>query len=416
MCDKPITDEFGTRACRACDSCIANRRHQWEARAMAEATEWPYVFVVALTYDESTQRNRDAARFFSYVDVREFNKRLLRAANYRKPGATVRFIVCGEQGSRYDRVHWHLIIYSDVDVRALGKVTRFGKEISDPEEMMSPWGNKKRMKRLHWSIWGRGFVTFQPFDQGGASYVLSYVLKDQFTVEKSKGTMRETKAEAFATGLFRPSKFPPIGWKWLVREMEALHHKGQVLPQLQMKVPGFRGHWIPSGSWRKHWLWFLRAIRDYRVFRGEGEPPQWSSLLASVSAFPPDLEILQDGEESEETSVEREIDLRQRERAGAIERRAAILRRPYTLRCVVCLNSVADSDLLGTGWGRYIGRQGRWVYYDAETGQDAGRASAVEALRHIDCTCEGCGSRHLVLAIPRRCDHTKGSGHLQAAS
>ena len=62
------------------------------------------------------------------------------------------------------------------------------------------------VKRLTWSHWPWGLISVQVPDQGGMMYALKYALKDQFNVEKSRGTMREHKAEAWGSGFFRMSK------------------------------------------------------------------------------------------------------------------------------------------------------------------------------------------------------------------
>jgi len=401
MCDRPITQDGNTFACRTCNSCIAVRRQGWVARAMMEKAEWPHTLIVALTYDETTQENRDAARFFNYGDVMRFLKRIRAAAHKQSPRATVRFLAAGEQGSRTDRCHWHLVLYSDIDLRQLGKVERFGKVVTDLETVMTVPGGAE--KRLHWSVWGKGFCTFQTADEGGMNYVLSYVLKDQFTVEKSTGTMRETKAEDFATGLFRMSKRPAIGERYLVKRLEAFDANGDVLPALKLKIPGFGGFWVPSGAWRKALLWHLRAIHDRRVFRGEGRPPQYSSLLASLADDLPAMEILRVEENDEKETLETiaaDIDFRQREREGEEKRRQEIAARGWRFRCIWCLNGTEDSALRATGFGRYLTEDGWWRYYDAATGKDARLSGYVEVHFGRVAVCECCGDGRRLLGLP----------------
>ena len=69
---------------------------------------------------------------------------------------------------------------------------------------------------------------------------------------------KESKSENFATGLFRMSKRPGIGENFLMRKFEALEASGSVLPSLNIKIPGLKGYWHPSGLWRKKILWCLR--------------------------------------------------------------------------------------------------------------------------------------------------------------
>lgn len=289
MCSDPITKDDLTFACRRCDECIATRRHGWVARAMAEKTGHRHTLVLALTYDDSTQDNRDAAAMFCYADVRAFIKRLASACRYIDETAIVRFICAGEQGDRNGRCHWHLIIYSTLDLTSVGEFKIRGHVVSDRSQMITVG---KRKRRLNWSLWGKGFVTLQEPDQGGMNYVLSYCLKDQFTGESSRGTMREAKAENFATGLFRMSKRPAIGEAFLMRKLEALLETGSVLPSLQIMIPGFHGFYHPNGSFREKLLWGLVALNQRIVWSTGGPAPQWTSLLASCQDNLSDMEIL----------------------------------------------------------------------------------------------------------------------------
>lgn len=203
MCSDPKTHDGKTFACRVCNECIATRRHSWVARAMAEKALHPHALCLALTYSDRTEKGRDGARMFAYADVRDFLKRLRSAAHYAVekenerrieeaghvfvetlPAPVVRFLCAGEQGSRNGRCHWHLILFSNLDLLTLGEITLRGRKLTDRADIMTVG---KRKRRCHWSLWADdktplGFVTFQEPDQGGMSYVLSYCLKDQFTV------------------------------------------------------------------------------------------------------------------------------------------------------------------------------------------------------------------------------------------
>ena len=127
---------------------------------MMEKALHRHALCVALTYDDSTQENRDAAAMFAYSDIRFFLDRVRKAARAVDPDARIRFLCAGEQGDRYNRCHWHLILYSDVDLTALGTVQRLkgGKRVTvtDRSEMLTVGKHKVR---LNWSLWPKGFAT-----------------------------------------------------------------------------------------------------------------------------------------------------------------------------------------------------------------------------------------------------------------
>ncbi|ARC88804.1 hypothetical protein B5V46_09320 [Rhodovulum sp. MB263] len=354
MCTRPIEQDGFTFACRTCDECISTRRHQWVARAMAEKTGWPHTLCIALTYADDTEENRDAARMFCYADVRAFFARL-RAAARRHAEAhrlnappVIRFLCAGEQGDRNGRCHWHLIIYSNVDLLHLGEYRHRGRVVTKRPDMMSVG---KRKIRLDWSLWGRGFVTLQDPDEGAMHYVLSYCLKDQFTEENSKGTMRYASAENFATGLFRMSKRPAIGSRWFWDKLASYADKGAVMPELKFRVPGLSGYWVPSGSWRKHALWALVALNQRAVWTRGAPAPQWSSLIASLADLEADSAILTGPwcPEEEEVSIDYEIEKRAREVAGR-QREAEIVRKcGRELPCRACLDNHSEETLAALG-------------------------------------------------------------------
>lgn len=366
MCTSPLERDGNTFACRACDACIATRRHQWVCRAMMEKALWPHTLCLTLSYNNDTQSNRDAAAMFQYADVRAFLDRVRKAVKAKQDDGRIRFLVAGEQGERNGRCHWHCIIYSSVDLTTLGTVhgllryvdvTRrvrgwtaqmLAKKVlmTDKRDMLTKGKNKKR---LDWSLWGHGFVCFQEPDQGGMNYVLSYSLKDQFTPQSAKGTMREGKVENFATGLFRMSKRPAIGEQWLYQTLERLDNTGSVLPALKLKVPGVKGTYQPSGTFRKKLLWALVALNQRVVWSRGQNAPQWPSLVASLAEMETDQEIL-NGTETNDQKWDRIVNdlVAEGDAASAVTTCGAVL------PCNNCLRFLTDETLSSLGLFRYI--------------------------------------------------------------
>lgn len=309
----------------------------------------PHTLCIALSYDESTQSNRDAARMFQYADVRGFLARLRAAIYDRSPGSWVRFLIAGEQGDRNGRCHWHAILYSDVPLWTFGDV----KGMKDGQKaVLTEWADmvstSNRKRRLDWSLWGKGFVTFQAPDLGAMHYVLSYVLKDQFTPEKSRETGREGKTDNFATGLFRMSKRPAIGERFFYEKLAALDEKGWVLPSLDMAVPGLKGYYQPAGSFRKKLLWALSAMNRRAIWNTGRDAPQWSTLVASCRENEADLEVLL-GQENPEREW--------RERVSALvadaDARRIVGRCGAKAPCDRCLAALSEDALAGLGIFRY---------------------------------------------------------------
>lgn len=337
-----------------------------------EKTQHSHCLVVALTYSDETQEGRDGARMFAYADVRAFVGRLRAAArrHFKKHGRNdqpvIRFLCAGEQGDRFGRCHWHMIIYSNFDLSKLGEVRGRRGLLTRLCDMLSIGKHKKR---LNWSLWPFGFVTFQEPDQGGMSYVLSYCLKDQFTHEKSEGTMREAKSENFATGLFRMSKRPAIGEAWLYEKFEALEAKSSVLPGLKFTIPGFHGFYVPSGAFRQKILWALVALNQRIVWATGANAPQWSTLLASLAEDEKAIEIL-NGTKEEEEDFERELARRSREQAVAAADRDFARSCSRSVACDWCLHELTDQELAERYLIREENSEGVWEYSSTLAGRD----------------------------------------------
>lgn len=410
MCNRPISRDGFTFACRSCDDCIATRRQSWVARAMMERATSPHSLCVTLTYSDDTQANRDAAQVFAYVDVRALVQRITAALRRIDPTHWVRFICAGEQGTRNNRCHWHIVLFSSYDLRKLGHITRSGKHIVNPDRMMS---TGKRKRRLHWSLWAdnghpKGFVTFGAADQAGMHYVMSYCLKDQFTPEKARGTMRETKVEAFATGLFRMSKRPSIGEAWLVQKVEALATTLSVLPSLDLKVPGLSGFFHPSGSFRKKVLWHCSALNNLARFRRGDDAPQWGGLLQSLKDNPPDVELLNGKQEDPEDFIDPAalIVRKAAYRADEFRRRREVFLRPYRLFCQSCLGKADNRQYLPRdGWIQQESLDGvYWSYQSLDGSKRSLSGLALSAVCGDNTWCQDCGGSLGVIAVPRE-DH-----------
>lgn len=392
MCSRPLTMADGQEvSCRSCDACIAARRFDWVSRAMAEKATAGEALVLALTYSDETPDHTAGARMFRYRDVRRFlaNVRRQIAHHYGVAGA-VRFLCAGEQGDRFGRCHWHIVLFSSVDLLALGEWRAPWGVVTDREDIISPNGRRSKKYRRQWSLWPWGFVTVQEPDLGGMHYALSYALKDQFAVDRSKGTARDTKGETFATGVFRMSKAPPIGWPFVEERLFALAAKVAVLPRLRFGVPEVPGYWVPRGLMRKRVLAGLRAINEgVRACEGR-DTRQWSSLLESTRDNQADQEVLNgigEFEAAAETAAE-EIEHLERERKwreGEAERRRIAVRCGSTLPCEQCLASLTEAERSSLEVVDTFDDEGRyWVGYGISGEETLAAARAEKRRRQTD--------------------------------
>lgn len=279
-CTTPkVIDEQGTKVpCGTCNKCVGRRVSQWVARAMAEKSMAKFTYAITLTFNDVGADNQRYARIFDYTPVEAFFDRV-RALARRKWRQSIdfKFLAAGERGSKgTERVHWHCVVFSDRDILELGQWKAAWGPITEREKKITVG---RREKRCDWSVWGHGYVVVQEPDEGGMRYALLYALKDQFSFRSSKGKRRERTSEVFASGMFRMSKHPPVGYRPLARFCREMYDRMIVPPTLGVPVEGLSFEWIPDGRLREAQVATYVAINTlYRKKNGR-DAPGWRSLL-----------------------------------------------------------------------------------------------------------------------------------------
>lgn len=308
MCSEPILMGDQLVSCRNCDDCINTRKNTWVARCMAEKAMSKHTYMVTLTLADNADGSRPvAARVFDYRQVQDFLK-VLRTEYQRKFLKTgeIRFIACGERGSKGSkRLHWHLIIFSQQDIARLGSWTAFhDRQVHDVPTLDV---------RYDWSLWPHGFCHLAKPDQEGMSYVLKYVLGDQFSGEKSKRKNRFIRSDNYRSSLFRQSLKPPIGVPLILERIASYSDRGLVPPDTNIRVPDYSGFWFLTGPQRVEYLNALHLINKEHYAQHGRNCDGWRTLLYSVTKLQKnetdinnDLEILNYGkvEKSEAPSEE----------------------------------------------------------------------------------------------------------------
>lgn len=367
-CQRPLTIEGVTVACRSCDYCVGRRVRAWCARAMMEKAMSPACLVVALTYSEETEHTRRSARMFNYQDVSDFIKRLRRQMDYHlNAKGALSFIAAGEQGDRFKRCHWHVVLFGSVDFLMLGEWRDRLGVTTDRANIVSPkpvGADPSTVWRRNWSLWPHGFVTVQEPDYFGMRYAMSYALKDQFNVRNSGGLARQGKAEVFGTGYLAMSKKPPIGARFVEAYVSDCAAGGFVPPTRKLTIPGMDRPWFPSGLISDQLLSGLASVNAGIRERTGRDAAGWSSLLYEARESDDDLEQLgvfhgEEDEFTEEAAEYRQAVANATEQATA-RRRGQIRRRCGSSEaCNLCLKGYSTSELQAFGIYETVGGYAR---------------------------------------------------------
>ena len=352
MCSNPVNFDGQLVKCRFCEQCLEARINDWIARACGEASVTQHTHSITLTYRPNPDGTDPlGARQFNYSDVQRFFYRLRKSAK----GTTIRYMVCGEQGSKgTQRIHYHVILFSALDLTGLGEWTDLR-------------GNRHKVAPLEtmalWSMWDHGHVKVQRPGQRGISYALKYVLKDQFSSTKSRDHFRETKSQPFAASKFMMSKKPPIGLPFLKAKLDEYEEAGNVPASLRFTNHVYRGYYLPQGLLREYTL--LRCHKIITDLASQGRvPAALDSLLQSLELSDPyapnkDMETLFHGQiealppvgldhhqqTAEYAALKRDIHNRQHKTAAVYQARE-ITRQCGGLRaCEACEASISSDQL-----------------------------------------------------------------------
>lgn len=173
--------------CGKCLGCLADRAMAWSIRAYLESTMWRRNSFITLTYDDD---HLPPDNKISKKSLQDFFKRV-------RKKYTVRYLACGEYGSRTRRPHYHALI--------------FGHDFRCPDEYVVNANGDLCSPDLE-QFWKLGQSLVTPLSLGTCMYVCGYVQK------------KVGDPDSFP--LF--SKNPPIGKPWFDEHYENVYRLGFV--------------------------------------------------------------------------------------------------------------------------------------------------------------------------------------------
>ncbi|WNK13635.1 MAG: replication initiator protein [Microvirus sp.] len=139
--------------CRGCIGCRLEYRRQWAIRCEHENIFHKKSCFLTLTFNDE---NRPENGSLSVRPLQLFLKKLRKKLGPKK----IRYFACGEYGEKFDRPHYHAIIWG-YDFQPTAASLEDGTSASD----------------VATKIWGHGFARVDPFSPERAAYVAGYALK-----------------------------------------------------------------------------------------------------------------------------------------------------------------------------------------------------------------------------------------------
>lgn len=193
---KVIDGVVHTLPCGQCMACRLNHARMWSIRISHEASTHCHNVFLTLTYDDE---HLPADRSVHKRDLQLFFKRLRKSL-----GTKIRYFACGEYGDKFNRPHYHAIVFGLSPDCAVFKDKKYDK--------------KTKGYYCTLSCWDKGFVHIGDVTVDSANYVAGYVTK------KIKG---KNAAEYYASKGIEPefvlmSRRPGIGSDFFMNTSDSL--------------------------------------------------------------------------------------------------------------------------------------------------------------------------------------------------
>lgn len=181
----------GTEVVLPCGKCVGCREswsRQWALRCVHEAQLHEENSFLTLTYDEEHMPKNGS---LDKKHISDFMKRLRKKINLK-----VKYFYSGEYGPKYDRPHYHLLLFGyDFKDKMFLKENKHGDKLYSSPELEK--------------LWFQGFNVVGNVDFGSAGYVAQYALKKIKSAEDIKNC--GDKLPEFVC----MSRRPGLGTNWI---------------------------------------------------------------------------------------------------------------------------------------------------------------------------------------------------------
>jgi len=159
---KPVTIP-----CGRCMECRLRKKREWALRCQHEADMHLENSLFCLTYDnEHLPRNGDGVPTLRKRDLSDFLKRL----RHYTDGKRVKFFACGEYGGRFERPHYHVLLFG----------FGFPDKVRGPERNGFRSWNSEILDKT----WKKGLTEIGEFSFDGVAYVAKYITKKDLDEEE----------------------------------------------------------------------------------------------------------------------------------------------------------------------------------------------------------------------------------------
>lgn len=212
--------------CGKCVQCIKAKLSAWLFRLEKEMEICKNPLFITLTYNtENLPSTIKGIPTLRKSDVQNFMKRLRfnYCKKYNLKTSKIRYFIVGEYGTKYGRPHYHAIMFNLLDI-----------------QMIHP-------------AWGNGQIDVKPLKNGGTTYVLKYLFKNNKKLKEG-----QQKEFSLVSGGFGKNYLTPAIIKYHNASIENSHltlKGGQKVP-----IPKYYKDYIYSPEMRKRVSIYMESL------------------------------------------------------------------------------------------------------------------------------------------------------------
>lgn len=215
------SEKLITIPCGKCIDCRLQRSREWADRCMLETKDHKYNYFVTLTYDnDNLPKGKKIDIETGEVTqtptlepkhLQDFFKRLRITYKRKYNIDTIRYYACGEYGDKYQRPHYHAII--------------FGLPIYDLKtDHKSKKGNMNYNSKEIQDIWGKGRIAVGNVTWDSCAYTARYIMKKQL----GKDNQEYYKVAGKAPEFVRMSRRPGIARKYYDEKSNIIYETDEI--------------------------------------------------------------------------------------------------------------------------------------------------------------------------------------------
>lgn len=242
-----------TTPCKKCIECRLEYSRQWAVRLTQEQALHDTSSFLTLTYDDE---NLPEGQTLVMDHVSEFLKNLRASLAYEEE-KKVRFYACGEYGEKFQRPHYHMILFGE-DFQK----DRYEIERSDKDEQQ--WQSPSLTQ-----LWGRGRAVIGTCTFESAAYVARYVTK------KISGEGQHAHYGVRSPESARMSRRPGIGRDWFEKnKIDLINHDNIISRGRKMRPPQTYDRWLRDTAQLEYEK--IKAAREEAALTRIQDPrPDW---------------------------------------------------------------------------------------------------------------------------------------------